>query len=76
MKRRRGEASERLSVKENFHSFCLQTSLHGWQYMVDKPKSALKRAFWTAIVVLAMFTAGTFLYSNTWVSECEEQQQQ
>ncbi len=49
-----------------FPLYSLQTSLHGWQYMVDRPTSWCKRAFWSAIVSLSMCTAVGFLYNNTW----------
>ena len=56
-----------------FTRFCLQTSLHGWQYMVivagPDGKVGKANAFWSVIVLLSMATASTFLYNNTWVSK-------
>ena len=54
--------------QDTFRTFCQQTSLHGWQYIVDKPASSCRHFFWATIVILSMVCAGTFLYNNTWVS--------
>ena len=61
----------------SFRAFCLQTSLHGWHYLVDHRSPyaggggralTCQHAMWAAIVLLAVVTAFTFLYNNTWAS--------
>eukprot|EP00095_Tigriopus_kingsejongensis_P006860 maker-scaffold176_size284796-snap-gene-1.23 protein:Tk06860 transcript:maker-scaffold176_size284796-snap-gene-1.23-mRNA-1 annotation:"conserved hypothetical protein" len=66
---------KRQSLSEQFRTFCLQTSLHGWQYIVEKPASAWRNAFWAIIVTLSMVTAGTFLYNNTWAESGTSEEQ-
>ncbi|XP_023319996.1 uncharacterized protein LOC111695065 isoform X2 [Eurytemora carolleeae] len=57
-------------IMENFQAFCNQTSLHGWQYITQKPEtdgfwSGFKHVFWSIIVCVAMGCAALFLYTNT-----------
>jgi hypothetical protein len=59
-------------LQNNFRAFCLSTTLHGWQYVVETGTSKLRHYFWAVIVCLSMVTAGTFLYINTWVSNSTE----
>lgn len=55
---------------EWFRTFCDQTTLHGWQYIViQEPGHKLRVYFWAVIVTLSMVTAGIFLYNNTWVNQ-------
>ena len=61
---------QRLCKGESFRAFCMHTSLHGWHYMVDRSARSpvnLQRTMWGAILLLAVVTAFTFLYNNTWV---------
>jgi len=59
---------------EWFQTFCNQTTLHGWQYIViQEPGHKSRVYFWTFIVTLSMVTAGIFLYNNTWVRKAEKQ---
>ena len=60
-------SQQRLCEGESFRAFCMHTSLHGWHYMVDRSQRAMERTMWAAIVFLAVVTASTFLYNNTWV---------
>lgn len=57
-------------IDRSFRNFCVQTSLHGWHYIVggtvDRTNNT-RNYLWTVIVTLSMITAGTFLYKNTWV---------
>jgi hypothetical protein len=57
-------------ASDGFRTFCEQTTLHGWQYVVGSNDNAnkLKLYFWAVIVCLSMVTAGIFLYYNTWVT--------
>ena len=55
-------------IRSGFRTFCLQTSLHGWQYLMERPTATCQHVFWVVIVTLSMVTAGTFLFNNTWVS--------
>jgi len=57
-------------IMENFQAFCNQTSLHGWQYITQRPETdgfwaGFKHIFWSIIVCVAMGCAAIFLYSNT-----------
>ena len=62
--------NQRLCKGESFRAFCLHTSLHGWRHLADRsqPRGAAERSMWAAVVLLAVVTAATFLYNNTWVS--------
>ena len=62
--------NQRLCKGESFRAFCLHTSLHGWRHLADRsqPRGATERSMWAAVVLLAVVTAATFLYNNTWVS--------
>ena len=63
--------NQRLCKGESFRAFCLHTSLHGWRHLADRSQprvGATERSMWAAVVFLAVVTAATFLYNNTWVS--------
>ena len=49
---------------EHFSSFCTNTTLHGWQYMVEQTFTKPQKLFWGVMLFFSILGAGFLIYNN------------
>ena len=52
---------------EYFNSFCIHTTLHGWQYFAEESFNRLQKLFWGVILFISVLCATLLIYNNVLV---------